>query len=114
MSPELKFTPTEFTEILNQSLEYAYSGVTIVGEVAEYKINQGKWVFFNLKDEKSVINCFMPIFSLRTPLEDGMKVIVKGTPKLTNWGKFSFTVTSILPVGEGSIKKSFELLKAKL
>ena len=113
--PELpKFTVTEFNEILNQSLEYAYTGVSVVGEVAEYKISQGKWVFFNLKDDESVINCFIPLFSLRVPLEDGMKIMVKGTPKLTKWGKFSFTVTSILPVGEGSIKKSFELLKAKL
>lgn len=114
MQPEIKFTVSEFTEVLNQSMEYAYTGVTVVGEVAEYKVNQGKWVFFNLKDENSVISCFIPIFNLRIPLEDGMKVQVKGTPKLTKWGKFSFTVMSILPVGEGSIKKSFELLKAKL
>lgn len=114
MPQDLTFTPTEFTTVLNQTLDYAYSGVTLIGEVAEYKVSQGKWVFFNLKDESSVISCFLPIFSLRFPLSDGMKIKVKGSPKLTNWGKFSFTVQSILPVGEGSIKKSFELLKAKL
>jgi exodeoxyribonuclease VII large subunit len=43
-----------------------------------------------------------------------MKVIVRGTPKLTNWGKFSFTIQAIQPVGQGNIKKSFELLKKKL
>jgi exodeoxyribonuclease VII large subunit len=53
-------------------------------------------------------------FALRFPLEDGMKIRVRAVPKLTNWGKFSLTVQAIMPVGEGSLKKSFELLKKKL
>lgn len=114
MQPELKLSVSEFVDTLNQNLEYSYSGVTVVGEVASFKVNQGKWVFFDLKDDESVLNCFLPVFQLRVPLEDGMKVAVSGIPKLTKWGKFSFTVQNILPVGEGSIKKSFELLKAKL
>lgn len=114
MPPELKFSVSEFIETMNQTLDFAYAGVTIIGEVSSFKINQGKWVFFDLKDDESTINCFMSVFQLRTPLEDGMKVAVKGVPKLTKWGKFSFTVQNIMPVGEGSIKKSFELLKKKL
>lgn len=114
MPPELKFSVSEFIETMNQTLDFAYAGVTIIGEVSSFKINQGKWVFFDLKDEESTINCFMSVFQLRTPLEDGMKVAVKGVPKLTKWGKFSFTIQNIMPVGEGSIKKSFELLKKKL
>lgn len=114
MQPELKFSVSEFVETLNQTLDFAYAGVTIVGEVSSFKVNQGKWVFFDLKDEESVLNCFMSIYNLRTPLEDGMKVAVRGVPKLTKWGRFSFTVQNIIPVGEGSIKKSFELLKKKL
>jgi exodeoxyribonuclease VII large subunit len=48
------------------------------------------------------------------PIEDGMKVIVTATPKLTQWGKFSLTVKAVRPSGEGALKKSFEILKAKL
>ena len=103
-----KFTVSEFTELLNGTLEYAYTGVMVEGEVTSFKVNQGKWVFFDLKDEGGSINCFMPLFQLRLPLEDGMKVVVKATPKLTKWGRFSLTVKQILPVGEGNIKKSFE------
>lgn len=109
-----KFSVSEFVEALNQTLDFAYSGVTIVGEVSSFKVNQGKWVFFDLKDDDSSLSCFMSVFQLRVPLEDGMKVMISGLPKLTKWGKFSFTVQNILPVGEGSIKKSFELLKKKL
>ncbi|MBQ3353172.1 exodeoxyribonuclease VII large subunit [Candidatus Saccharibacteria bacterium] len=108
------FTPTEFISVVNQTLEYAHTSVMISGEVASFKINQGKWVFFDLKDEESSIGCFMSVWNLRLPIEDGMKIVVRGTPKLTKWGKFSVTVDAITPVGEGSLKKAYELLKKKL
>ena len=111
---ENSFTPTEFINVVNQTLEYAYSSVVIVGEVASFKVNQGKWVFFDLKDEESSVGCFMTLWSLRQPLEDGMKVMVRAVPKLTKWGKFSLTVSTVQPVGEGSLKKAYELLKKKL
>lgn len=111
---ETKFSVSDFIAYCNQTLEYAYTGCTVEGEVSEMKTSQGKWVFFSLKDEGGSIDCFIPIWQLRIPIEDGMKVIVRGTPKLTNWGKFSFTIQAIQPVGQGNIKKSFELLKKKL
>lgn len=107
-------TPSEFVAYVNQTLEYAYSSVTVVGEVSEFKVNQGKWVFFNVKDEETSVPCFMTLWSLSVPIEDGMKIVVRGTPKITKWGKFSFTVSKIAPVGEGSLKKAFEMLKKKL
>ena len=111
---ENKFSVSEFIAYCNQTLEYAYTSCTIEGEVLNVKTSQNKWVFFSLKDEEGNIDCFIPIWQLRIPIEDGMKVLVRGTPKLTNWGKFSLTVQAIMPVGQGSIKKSFELLKQKL
>ena len=108
------FTPSEFVAVVNQTLEYAYSSAVIVGEVASFKVNQSKWVFFDIKDEETSISCFMSVWSLRTPIEDGMKVMVRGVPKLTKWGKFSFTVTAVQPVGEGNLKKAYEILKKKL
>ena len=111
---ENKFSVSDFIAYCNQTLEYAYTGCVVEGEVSEMKTSQGKWVFFSLKDEGGSIDCFIPIWQLRVPIEDGMKIIVRGTPKLTNWGKFSFTVQAIQPVGQGNIKKSFELLKKKL
>ncbi len=114
MSEVPKLTPTEFISLVNQTLEYAYQSVVLIGEISSFKINQKKWVFFDLKDEESKISCFMTMYQLRMPLEDGMKVLIRGVPKLTKWGSFSLTVQAIQPVGEGSIKKSLELLKKKL
>lgn len=114
MTPEVKFSVSQFIEVCNQSLDYALHDVIIEGEVASFKVNQGKWVFFDLKEEDYSVNCFMVLSQLKVALTDGMKIRVKATPKLTRWGKFSITVKQVMPVGEGSIKKSFELLKKKL
>ena len=114
MSEAPRLTPTEFINAVNQTLEYAYSAITIEGEVASFKVNQGKWVFFDLKDEESSVPCFMTLWSLKQPLEDGMKVVVRAVPKVTKWGKFSLTVSAVQPVGEGSLKKAYEMLKKKL
>jgi len=100
--------------VINQSLEYAFPIIQVVGEVSQFKINQGKWVFFDLKDEDGTLNCFMSLANLRVQIEDGMKIMVVAVPKLTQWGKFSLTVQQIKPVGEGSLKKAYELLRAKL
>lgn len=112
MPPRL--TVSDFIAVTNQAFENIYPVVEIEGEVASYKENQGKFVFFDLKDESGSVGCFMMLFQLRIPIEDGMKVVITATPKLTQWGKFSLTVKSVRPSGEGSLKKSFEILKAKL
>jgi len=109
-----RFSVSDFIATFNQTLEYAYPGIEVEGEVASFKVNQGKYVFFDLKDADGSVSCFMTVWQLRVPVEDGMKVIVTATPKLTVWGKFSLTVRAIRPSGEGSLKKSFELLRAKL
>jgi exodeoxyribonuclease VII large subunit len=109
-----KLSVSDFIAVTNQTLEYAYPLIEVEGEVASFKINQGKFVFFDLKDAGASVGCFMMVFQLRVPIEDGMKVVVTASPKLTQWGKFSLTVKGVRPSGEGSLKKSFELLRAKL
>ena len=104
---------SDFVALTNQTLEYAYPSVSVVGEVSEYRISQGKWVSFKLKDAGAVVNCFAGVFQVRTPLEDGMKVVIVGQPRLNAKGYFSISLRNVKPVGEGSIKKGFELLKAK-
>lgn len=112
--PNLKLSVSDFITLTNQTLEFAYPSVEVEGEVASFKVNQSKFVFFDIKDSSGSVGCFMTVWQLRIPIEDGMKVIVTATPKLTQWGKFSLTVRMVRPSGEGSLKKSFELLKAKL
>lgn len=105
---------SDFLASVNQTLEYSYSQIAVEGEVASFKVNQNKFVFFDLKDDSGTVSCFMTIWQLRTPLENGMKVVVTAQPKVTAWGKFSLTIQSYRPSGEGALRKSFELLRAKL
>lgn len=114
MLPKVEFTVSQFVDVCNQSLEYAFTHVSVIGEVGSFKINQGKWVFFDLKEDETSVSCFLPLSRLTVGLKDGMKIEVLATPKLTRWGKFSLTVERIIPKGEGDIKKSFEVLKKKL
>ena len=108
------FTVSEFVAAINQTLNTAYPTVEVEGEVSSFNINQGKFVFFDLKDEEASVGCFMMAFALRVPLEDGMKVKITATPKLTDKGRFSLTVKKIELSGEGTLKRAYELLKAKL
>lgn len=104
---------SELNAFVNQTLQFAYPLITVQGEVSSYKVNQGKWVFFDLKDEESTISCFMPIFQLKVALADGMVIKATSTPNLTKWGRFSLTVKAVELAGEGSVKKAFEMLKAR-
>ena len=111
---EVVYSVSDFITISNDIFEKSFPSVLIEGEISSFKVNQNKFVFFDLRDEDSVLGCFMTIWQIRFPLEDGMKVVVQAKPKLTNWGKFSLTIEKIIPKGEGSLKKSFEILKEKL
>jgi len=103
-----------FLEILNETLGFAYPEVVIQGEVSGYKVNQNKWAFFDVKDDKATLPCFMPVWLLKVPIEDGMNVKITGSPKVRDTGKFSFTVRALDLAGEGELRRAFELLKAKL
>jgi len=105
---------SEFVALLNQTLEYAYPNVTIIGELANLRVSKNRWVYFDLKDELSTVKFFGTVYQLPGPLEDGMLLKVKGTPKLHNLYGFSVNVQSIQPAGEGSIRRAADLLKAKL
>ena len=111
---ELIFSVSDFVAVSNDIFEKSFPSVLIEGEVSSFKINQKKFVFFELKDERSSLSCFMTVWQMRFPLEDGMKIVAEVRPKLTDWGKFSLTVEKIIPKGEGSLKKSFDILKQKL
>lgn len=113
-SAELVFNVSEFVALVNQTMEYAYSGVIVTGELANLRVSQNKWLYFDLKDEESSLKCFGTVYQLPGPLEDGMMLKVRGTPRLHPRYGFSLNTFSIQPAGEGSIKKAANLLEAKL
>ncbi|MBP9748587.1 exodeoxyribonuclease VII large subunit [Patescibacteria group bacterium] len=108
---------SEYLQYLNETLRAIadQSRLAIEGEVSSFSIAQGKWVRFDLKDANGLVNCFLTTYQLKVPLEDGMKIRVYGYPKVyERYGKFSITVQRIELVGEGALRRAFELLKQKL
>ncbi len=107
------FSVTEFIEYIN--LAIGRKKVVVEGEVSSFHVNQGKWVFFDLKDEESKVSCFMLLYSLSVAIEDGMKVRVMGIPRVHGKsGKFSIFAERVELHGEGALRKAFELTKKKL
>lgn len=105
---------SDFVALANQTLEYAFPLVTIHGELANFRVSKNKWVYFDLKDDNATVRFFGTVFQLGGPLEDGMVLRVRGTPRLHPLYGFSITVSSIRPEGEGTIKRAAELLQAQL
>lgn len=107
-------TPTEFVALANQTLEFAYPAVEVEGEVLNFKISRGKWVYFDIADEFSKLRCFGTVYMLPGPIEDGMKVRVSSSPRLHPQFGFSLNIQSLQFSGEGTIKKASDLLFQQL
>jgi exodeoxyribonuclease VII large subunit len=114
LDQELSFGVSEFVAVFNQTLENVYPSVTIVGELANFKVSKNRWVYFDLKDDVATVHFFGSVYNLPGPLENGMLLKVKGMPRLHQAYGFSINVQSIGLVGEGTIKRTAELLAAKL
>ena len=113
-SEPIEVSVSELVALLNQTLEYAYPAVVVVGELANVRVSKGKWLYFDLKDGESSVKCFGTVFMLPGPLEDGMLVRITAAPRLHKLYGFSMQVRSIQPSGEGSLRKAAALLQAKL
>lgn len=111
---EIVFSPADFIAALNQTLEFAYPLVIVEGELSNFRVSKNRWVYFDLKDEQASVPFFGTVYSLPGPLEDGMVVRVVGAPRMHARFGFSVNFESILPVGEGALKKAADLLFKKL
>ncbi|HZL07930.1 MAG TPA: exodeoxyribonuclease VII large subunit, partial [Candidatus Dormibacteraeota bacterium] len=74
---EIELGVSDFVALLNQTLEYAYPGVVITGELANFRVSKNKWVYFDLKDELASVKFFGSVYNLPGPLEDGMLLRVR-------------------------------------
>ena len=112
------FSVSNYIQILNQGLKGF--AAKIEGEVSEVSFGPTGHAYFTLKDEKdeSIINCVIwkSIYHLYgIKLKEGIKIIATGCPEVyAPWGKLSFKCQVIEYSGEGTLKKEYEKLKAKL
>lgn len=111
------FSVAQFIAYVNDTFKAIWdpAQVAIEGEVTGFRISQGQWVNFDLKDEEALVSVFMVLRNLGVPLQDGMRVRLYGYPRIyPKYGKFSFSADRIEIVGEGGLRKALELLRQKL
>lgn len=108
---------TQFVTYLNETFKAIWdsSAAAIEGEVTGFRISQGQWVNFDLKDDESLVSCFSVLAKMPFRLEDGMRIRAYGMPRVyQKYGKFSLSVDRFEVIGEGALKKALAALRARL
>lgn len=116
-SDEQILSVSQFLNQLNEVL--GLNRVTIQGELGRIDARD-KAVYFSVrdKDDSSILNCFawrwdMDKFGFK--FEEGMEVKILGHPEIYKpYGRLSFMVEYMAPVGEGALKRAYDLLVKKL
>ena len=113
----MTMTVTQFVAYLNETFRAVWdaAAVAVEGEVSGFRISQGQWVNFDLKDEEALVSCFSVLAKLPFRLEDGMRIRAYGMPRVyPKYGKFSLSVDRFEVLGEGALKKALAALRARL
>lgn len=117
-SQEKVFTVSEFIDTINEIL--FTEKVIIRGEIGEKISQYPSYSFFYLldKNENAILKCFIwqKLLNISgVELKSGSEVIIEGFPEIfKKRGDFTFQVEKIGLVGEGALKRAFEVLKQKL
>jgi len=116
-SEEKVLSVGQFLDRINGVLES--NKVTIRGELGQID-RRDKAVYFSIrdKDEAAVLGCFVWRWDMARfgfDFEEGMGGKILGYPKIYKpIGRLSFQVEYMAPVGEGALKKAYDLLVKKL
>ncbi|MBV8066814.1 MAG: exodeoxyribonuclease VII large subunit [Candidatus Eremiobacteraeota bacterium] len=115
----LQLTVSQFSERLRRWLERRpeLQRIAIIGEISGWKPQPSGNIFFNLKDDRAVLRCF--VFwsdAKRLPaVRDGVAVVAIGT--IGVWEKtseYQLRVIEIAPRGIGAIAAKVEALRKRL
>lgn len=117
VNKEKIYSVSDFLELINSTLGKFH--VKVKGEISSFSIRD-KYLFFTIKDleQESVVSCFMCKKDYKISdidIKEGMEIIVFGTPEVyQRTGRFNIRTETIELVGEGALKKKYEVLKKKL
>ena len=114
-----EYTVSEFNKIFNETVSTAFSFVKIRGEISNLKKHYSGHIYFNLKDENSIINsvCWRDnVHKLNFDPEEGIEVIATG--KISTYAKsisvYQINIENIEIAGEGALLKLIEDRKKRL
>jgi len=116
--PNHIYTVSEITQDIKLVLENTFGRIWVEGEVSGLSRIPTGTVFFNLKDNASLLKCvmfFSAANSLKFELKDGIQLVCCGRISVYEKdGKYQLYVQSAEPKGIGSLQLALEQLKQKL
>ena len=120
MAGETVYTVTRLNEYAGSILKNdpRLRSIRVSGEISGFKRHSSGHLYFNLKDESSVISCVM-FRSAAAKLDfvprEGSNVIVRGSVSIyAKDGKYQLYAEGMKETGEGELYRQFLLLKTKL
>lgn len=114
---EIVFSVSEYIDLINETLKTRK--ITIQGEITSFN-SRGGAVFFTIadKEEEAILECVIwkSVFdNLGIELAEGLEVKITGIASIYKKnGRFRFIASTIIPIGEGALRKAFERLKQRL
>ncbi|WP_375690428.1 exodeoxyribonuclease VII large subunit [Pseudooceanicola sp. LIPI14-2-Ac024] len=113
-----EFTVSDITGAVKRLIEGEFSHVRVRGEVGRVVVARTGHMYFDLKDDRSVIACVSwkgQVSKFRHRPEEGMEIIATG--RMTTFGpqsKYQLNVEEVEPAGAGALMAMLEARKKKL
>ncbi len=113
-----EFTVSEISGAVKRVIESEFGHIRVRGEVGRTMLARTGHLYFDLKDDRSVIACVSwkgQVSRLAHKPEEGMEVIVTG--RMTTYGpqsKYQLNVEAVEPAGEGALMALLEKRKRLL
>lgn len=114
----MTFNVSQVVSYVNQIIksDFLLKDLEVEGEVSGFRLI-GTNIFFDLKDNMSIISCYYPVSQLKNEFkfEDGKKIIVKGQVRVfSRNSKLQLYVSDVKEIGLGALFENFLILKNKL
>jgi exodeoxyribonuclease VII large subunit len=112
------YTVGEITRLVRGVLEEQFYGITVEGEISNFRPSSTGHLYFSLKDEEAVLSVVMfrnRLPALRFQPADGMKVKASGNLSVyAKRGTYQLICESLVKSGEGELLAMLETRKARL
>ncbi|MCB1149824.1 MAG: exodeoxyribonuclease VII large subunit, partial [Chlamydiia bacterium] len=118
MNEPQSVTVSALTEQIRNLLEPRFFGISVRGEISNFKKHSSGHLYFTLKDAKAQIGAVMFAASagrLRAVPKDGDQVLVTGNLNVyPPHGKYQIVVEEMTPLGLGELLMKLEQLKLEI
>ena len=112
------YTVSEITRLVRSVLEEQFYGITVEGEISNFRPSSTGHLYFSLKDEEALLSAVMfknRLHSLGFRPADGMKVRASGNLSVyAKRGSYQLICETLEKSGEGELLAMLERRKARL